>query len=366
MTRLRTWFVACTCTLLLFACSDGGTDERVDGVGDGTTQAPAAEGARADAPSTTDGAPPEATAGPPDVIEGDATSFELASSIRAVRPNGMVEADGYLWVGGQVGVTKIDATAYEHVDASASLATALDLVFDGTSLWATEPKYDAISRFDVATMKLGESVSVGEDPGYLTFGKGSIWVANRSSGSVSRVDPAIAEEVEEIPLGERVEDIVYGDGFVWVSGETDAEPMIWQIDADTGAVAAAHVLTPTDVSPLDPSPKHLAFGDDAVWISDTITEQIIRLDLETGAQSALQIDSPGQLEFGFESIWVTGGGGYTGNARGKAPGFLARIDPNASRVEKLELSGHPRWLTIGAENIWVAGDSDLVHRITLK
>ena len=74
-----------------------------------------------------------------------------------------------------------------------------------------------VSRIDVATNAVSETVRVGGSPVAVAAGQGAIWVADGAAGAVVRIDPRTRKVSRRIALGSAPSALVVAGGSVWVA-----------------------------------------------------------------------------------------------------------------------------------------------------
>jgi YVTN family beta-propeller protein len=106
----------------------------------------------------------------------------------------------------------------------------------------------------------------------VTAGSGSVWVTDASNGTVSRIDPATGAQVDRITVGGEPASITSGAGAM-VANANGAT--VLRIDPPTGMV--------TQTIPLGgANPVALTFGAGRLWVADSTTRMLYKLDPSTG------------------------------------------------------------------------------------
>jgi virginiamycin B lyase len=112
----------------------------------------------------------------------------------------------------------------------------------------------------------------------------------------------------------------------------------------------------TDIHPeatfaVEGEPDWMVVTDDAVWVTSSNVNHVVRLDATTNRQSLLvTIDKPcSGLAAGFGSIWVPSCGAHA----------LLRVDPQTGKIQA-EIPAGPAdsegGITVGAGSVWMATD----------
>jgi YVTN family beta-propeller protein len=308
-------------------------------------------------------------------------------------------------LGAALVLAALGAFAYTETDASPTHVTIAG---------------NAVAIIDPRPGRVVDAVPVGARPAAIAYGSGSLWVANLDDETVSRVDVHSRRQVREIRLGYQPTGIAAGRGAIWVvgSGPTDPSLSVGRIDPQfdvisrrtrlgnvvpggAGAIAASPatvwaapsfgLLTRLDATTgrplreIDPntSPTGIALGADAVWLTDSDANAVVRVD-RTGLASSIAVGhGPSGIAVGAGAVWVadtlddavvridpsTGsvsttiavGSGPTGVAIGAGAvwvansrdGTISRIDPATSRVTRIRVGGSPQRLVVAAGRVWV-------------
>jgi YVTN family beta-propeller protein len=288
---------------------------------------------------------PKLTLGPNTIVRIDSKTNEIVQSIGVGRlPGAIVATDRHVWVvnerdgtlsrvdpetgasetiGGlpSVGFLAVDnrgnvyASGWDapfvwRIDGRQVAITkrfrvktrAIGLAVGGGSLWVVDRLANAVSRIDLATAKVEDSVAVGADPLRTAIGFGALWVANSDDATVSVIRPGVAEP-ETIPVGGRPFGIDAGEGAVWVGSNSLSQ--IYRIDADT-----RRVVERIDVSASRALPSGLfdvVAGAGAVWGANWAELTLVRVDPDTNRVVA-RIKLPGAprgIAVAGDDVWVS-------------------------------------------------------------
>ena len=123
---------------------------------------------------------------------------------------------GSIWVVGDFGLDRLDASSGAHQAHIALPFRASGLAIEPHGVWLTDVSSDHVWRVDPRTNALEVSVQVGEHPSAVAVGAGAVWVAS-GDGTVSRVDPETDKVTKTIVLGATPNGIGYGSGAIWVA-----------------------------------------------------------------------------------------------------------------------------------------------------
>jgi peptide/nickel transport system substrate-binding protein len=182
------------------------------------------------------------------------------------------------------------------VDRGAS-ANRFDAVADGKWVWASSPSAGNVVRFtedESTTAVVHVSDRSGELP-LLAVGEGAVWAA--VIGALVKIDPLTTTVIERLSLGQGVvpSSVVAGAGAVWV---TDAvTDTIIRIDPETREKRRiASGRGPTDV----------AVGDGAVWVANALDHTVSKIDpARSVVVDTLETDgSPAHVAADGGVVWV--------------------------------------------------------------
>ncbi|MFN8468115.1 MAG: YncE family protein [Caldilineaceae bacterium] len=220
------------------------------------------------------------------------------------------------------------------------------VVFDGGTAWVTNAEDGTMSRIDVGTNQVVDTLTIGEKGG--TYGSpttavsavGSLWVTDNAAHALVRLDPATSEVLATIPLAVEPWQIDASEGAIWVSA-LDAGKVI-RIDPNTNAVVAT-----IDV----PSASDFAVTDGAVWVTNLRLGTVTRLDPQTNTVVAtIDTPGPGQENERPESIAVGPEGVYVMDKRAQ---IIHLIDPATNEVMQTKpTGGFTIVMALGDEGMW--------------
>ena len=208
---------------------------------------------------------------------------EIRGDPNARNADGVVYADGSLWVSRGNGVVRVDPGTGRVIHRYATPARYL--LFADDAIWAGEPGSGRIWKIDPGTsrvqgqklhgwlsglavgggsvwapvlpdgvvfrlseddLSIQTSLPSGADPEWASFGNGHLWVANTASNAVSLLDD-VSGARRELRSRARPTTAAYHDGLVW----TAAAPAPTPLPAIKGE--ELRVSTPTDTA-IDPDP----------------------------------------------------------------------------------------------------------------
>jgi streptogramin lyase len=212
----------------------------------------------------------------------------------------------------------------------------------------TEP--DTVVALDPANARVVEAVHVGKEPESVVVGNGQVWVLNRDDWTISRVVPETGEEVARVGGVGTPTGVGAGDGGLWLTDPFGGT--VHRIDARTNSVSlfADHLDAPVGIA--------VAFH--SAWVTNQIDDEVLRMDLSTGrVLSTIRLPAgsrPGAIAAGNGSIWVA-----DTHTRG-----ITRIDPGTGQVvaARIPLSRRPDAVVAGNGVVWVTStEGDAVYRI---
>ncbi len=159
------------------------------------------------------------------------------------------------------------------------------------------------------------------------------------------IDPDSDQLVATVSTGVQPADVSADAESVWVANRGD--DTVSRIDPETNAVVRT---TPTA------SVGGMAAGAGAVWIGEGRGVRLLRLDPALGSLRSIRL-APGPEVFDLalypvaaddRSVWV-----------GRSAGGVARVDPDAERVDaRVALGNSPNSIAIGEGGVWVTDDVD--------
>lgn len=250
-----------------------------------------------------------------------------------------------------IGVSRIDVTSGRVTLSARDDKGGWDLVAAQGALWETGP--DGLVKRDDTTGQVEKVLDVGGQANVVAAGFGAVWVTVVESpleSSLVRIDAATDEIVDRVdvspsrPESGGVTWVAVDHGAVWV---LNAEGTLWKIDPIADRIAERYDAITTTGS-------FLTAGGGFVWVSNALSNEILRVDPATGKTDTILIRSRAdQLAFVGGTLWVmdpTGGTVTPIDASLLQPGAPIGVPKNPV----LEVGGLG-WL-------WIAADG-LVSRI---
>jgi YVTN family beta-propeller protein len=178
---------------------------------------------------------------------------------------------------------------------------AVGMAAGGGSLWVVDRLVNAVTRIDLRTGKVEQTIPVGTDPLFATFGYGTLWVTNSDDGTVSAIRPGVRKP-ETITVDTKPFGIAAGERGVWVAGHTWST--LTHIDPDTRRVMKEVQLGPE--SPYSIGSFAVAAGAGGVWTTNWDSLSVIRVDPRTNRVVA-RINlrgSPMGIAVSGDQVWV--------------------------------------------------------------
>jgi YVTN family beta-propeller protein len=245
-------------------------------------------------------------------------------------------------------------------------------------VWLADPTTGKVTRFDLTSRRVADTVPVGGTPSTVAVGAGSVWTSSVPGSIVVRIDPATGSVTQKISLrGIKISHLDYGSGGVWVGDLTDSslielDPrsgearrtillplrptsfvidgnVIWVADYDDGSVARIDRRSgrALDTVRVGNGPSALTSGQGAVWVVNTLDSTVSRIDPEIGAVVATIPVGSGPI-----GAAVAGGKVWVANRYSES---VSAIDPVRNAVVRTSrLGGEPTALTAANDRPWVA------------
>ena len=202
--------------------------------------------------------------------------------------------------------------------------------WDAPFVWRIDGRRVAITkRFRVKTRAIGFAV-----------GGGSLWVVDRLANSVSRIDLATARVEDSVAVG--ADPLRTAFEF----GALGREP-----DDATVSVIRPGVAEPETI-PVEGRPFGIDAGEGAVWVGSNSFSQILRIDADTRRSSTRSTSALRALPSGLFDVAAGAGAVWGANW---AELTLVRVDPETNRVvARIELPGAPRGIAVAGDDVWVS------------
>lgn len=285
-------------------------------------------------------------------ISGD--RFEEPISVGEF-PTALTEGNGRVWVlDRQTQVSWVNEL--DHTTGSRGTdGVPTGAVSGGNAIWITAgfgsgQGVDAtVSRLDPASTQLTPAFQTPVDSQAITYGAGAVWVASPNTGEVTRYDPLSTAKPQTIKLpGEDA--VAYPDSIafggiggdaVWIGDSLSAT--IYRLDVSSKKINSYTVRG---------APTAIAVGAGAVWIVSEQADAVYALDPTSGApQRTIDVGSrgcnaPTTIAINKEAVWITC----------SASQRVIGIDPARGAVStSLAVAGTPAALTTAKDgSVWAA------------
>jgi DNA-binding beta-propeller fold protein YncE len=259
------------------------------------------------------------------------------------------------------------------------------------SVWVANSGEGTVSQIDAERLRVVRTIGIGAQATEVAPADGALWVATGLDNTLVKIDARTGGVLGTLSFPPSVAAAAYAvasrDGAVWA---ISSERLV-KLDSETNAIVSGR-RAPCRCHGL----RDVAVGAGAVWLADT-GEVVVRISPRTGKPTGdLNLGViPTALVAAFGSVWAASAG-FDGHlvvwridpqtlrvtqtiSIGKADSFLAtvdvaagagaiwatdydggnlvRIDPGSGNVvARIQISGHPRGVAVGAHRVWVAVD----------
>ena len=159
-------------------------------------------------------------------------------------------------------------------------------------VWVTAPNAGQVSAIDPMTHQVVATIDIGRFPKDVAVAEGNVWVVSETEGTLWRIDPITFEVVDTISLGGNTMYVAAGQGAVWVTGGLGVR----KIDLTTG----------TRYGVVYNNCSGVAIGENAIWVGDNQTPQLLKIDPDTRRVVAtVKLEGkPSQVAYGHGTVWV--------------------------------------------------------------
>ena len=215
------------------------------------------------------------------------------------------------------------------------------LVFDGSHIWVANQGDDLVERLDPATGQRACSASSGPGPYVLAFDGTHVWVGNTGVGSIDSIT-LLNDECETVSsfLTPDSPEFAVVDGTV-----------VWIAFADSGFVQrrslGGGLIGETIVSN---GPRGIAVLRDNVWVANSLTNTITKIQRSTGIVIEELVVAPGPWDLKTDgvSVWVASSGANQ----------LLKVDPETLTMEVFAVGLQPLNITSDGQSVWVTNFGD--------
>ncbi len=242
------------------------------------------------------------------------------------------------------------------------------------SLWITHVDAGTVTRVDLATQTVRQTVHVGAGPLGVAIADGAVWVASSLAGTVSRIDPETNTVVQTVPVGSGPSALAAAGATLWVTVQGDGGVArvdtrtarvvdrvrtgsgpgalavhggtLWVANAGDGTVARVEAGAVVGRIRAGDAPTALAATANGVWVADRLDATLSYIDAERGVvTSTLAVGgAPADVAVQGKRVWAT------------VAGTLAELDgrrvvrrtPVGERAGPLAVIGGALWVGVGA------------------
>jgi YVTN family beta-propeller protein len=239
-------------------------------------------------------------------------------------PFGLAAGAGAVWVPniGDGTLSRIDPVTNQVVatidvganpaDFQTAASMPMAVAASDSAVWVT--RYNGsdatqlvrdLLRIDPATNAIVTTIPLDVTPHFIALGAGALWILSSEQNAVLRVDSATNQVVATIPLSHPLA-LAIGEGAVWVSygpSTSTSGPVtrtIAQIDPASNTVVGTF--------DVDQYTLYLTAGAGAVWLSNMVTNEVLRIDPATYAVTArIHVVQAGLLTVDDGVLWAQSG-----------------------------------------------------------
>ena len=288
---------------------------------------------------------------------------------------GIAAEDGRVWVGtGDGMVIPIDDLG--HLGSSVDVGYQRGSVAVGnTGVWALDNSGSgALSYIDSNTPTSPTSIVLRDKPACVNLatrpacaevaaGDGGAWVTDPARGQLDRIGASVTEErppLSHFAFGVKGP-VAFGGGKIWLLSlhrNRAGHSVLYAVDPNAQPRSAKGIAM-IDLGVAGAS--SVAYGERAVWVGDSLTNELLRVDPGTQHVERIPIsthvsDRSGTVAVGGGSAWVLGP--FVQGSDGVAA--LVRVNPRSNRTTvvppQLHIDGVSR-LAVSNGAAWVTGDA---------
>jgi serine/threonine-protein kinase len=253
-------------------------------------------------------------------------------------PAGVAVGEGVLWAAnnGNDTVSRISSDGKQRTDINVG-REPFGVTRAGGAVWVANSGSNSVTRIDVATGRASGPIHVGHTPLFLTADESSVFVANSGDGTVTVLDARTGKPAgAPIKVGGVLRGIVSSGSAVWV--------------ADRRAGVVKRIVHDRVVKriPVGRTPVGIAFGDQALWVTNRDDDTVSRIDLSGQGNTVKSIPvgrEPYGIAFGEGFAWVT-------NSKSNN---VMRLDPATGQPvgKPIPIPGRPIGIDVRNRQVWV-------------
>ena len=278
------------------------------------------------------------------IMEISADTNALRRTTQLPPPNTIEAGLGAVWVtravGARAGLSRL-ASQPDRRDASVALGAPTtvirdDLAVGEDAVWVVLG--DGLYRVDPSLTRPPRKVFAparGDLLGGVAAGAGAVWVINVTRGTLSRLDPRTGSVTRVVPVGASPNGVGVSGDAVWVTSAST--PQAVKISA-TGERVLETVALRAPASAI-------AVGARSVWVTVDTRDAVAKIDIRSSHVEWIPVGSkPTGLSVTDDAVWVANSGSNT----------VSRIDPRTDEVKAtIRVPERPYRIAADSQGVWV-------------
>ena len=275
------------------------------------------------------------------IMEISAETNALRRTTQLPPPNAIEAGLGAVWVtrtvGARAGLARLGTESAGSIELGAPEAMIRDdlavgegavWVVLGDGLYRVDPSLTRPPRRVLATGR-------GDVLGGVAAGAGAVWVINVTRGTLSRLDAGSGSVTRVVPVGASPNGVGVNGASVWVTSASS--PQVLKISA-TGE----RVL---DTVPLRAPASAIAVGPGTVWVAVDTRDAVAKIDVRSSRVEWIPVGSrPTGLSVTDDAVWVANSGSNT----------VSRIDPGTNELAAtIRVPERPYGIAADSQGVWV-------------
>jgi YVTN family beta-propeller protein len=214
------------------------------------------------------------------------------------------------------------------------------MLLAGADLWVADMVSNSVEEVVARSLRVVRTVPVPTGPSGLAELDGQIWVTSVIANEVTPLNPLTGKTGASLHVPAGAVRIAAGFGALWVTGTTDE---LTEIDLTAHGIGP--VLPPFEVGN---APIGVATGDGSVWVANTLSGTVVRIDPRT--RKVIHT-----YHVGGDPLALTVAGGRVWLADGTAQ-TLRTLFPTGG-PKPVGLGATPRFLLPLGNAVWVAANN---------
>lgn len=278
------------------------------------------------------------------IMEISAETNALRRTTQLPPPNAIESGLGAVWVTGTVGARAgLSRLASQPDRRAASIELGAPEAMIGDDLAVGEGAVwvilgDGLYRVDPSLTREARRVLAtgrGDLLGGVAAGAGAVWVINVTRGTLSRLDPGSGSVARVVPVGASPNGVGVSGDAVWVTSASS--PQVVKI-----AATGERVL---DTVPLRAPASAIAVGAGSVWVAVDTRDAVAKIDIRSSRVEWIPVGSrPTGLSVTDDAVWVANSGSNT----------VSRIDPHTDEVAAtIPVPERPYRIAADSQGVWV-------------